>query len=93
MVNNNVYTVKVLGRDLKQSDVVLYNNDLYMVDAYSLVFINLYHQVQRQHTVISDMYYHRVTVGQPSATSPSKSKPTIAAINSDVESFIDIRAY
>lgn len=96
-MSNNVYTVKVLGCDLKQDDVVVRNNKLHLVyvkdDRLLLSTLSPEFELDRERDVVRDMWYSRVTVGEQPATSPSKSKPTIAATNSDVESFIDIRAY
>lgn len=97
-MNNSVYTTKVLGRELMVNDIVVYNNELFIVDILDnstrrlLCTFNGF-MMKREHNVVNDQYYHRVTVGQPPNTLPYKSEPTIAATNSDIESFIDARAY
>lgn len=97
-MNNNVYTTKVLGRDLMLNDIVVYNNELLIVDVRDnattriLCKFNSF-TIKREHNVVNANYYDRVTVSQPPDTIPYKSEPTCAATNSDIESFIDARAY
>lgn len=97
-MNNNVYTVKVLGRDLQLNDIVLYDNQLFIVDIYDVhkhlcKLSNVDSTINWFHSCRKNKYYHRVTVGQPPDTTPHESEFTCAATDSDVESFIDIRAY